>query len=169
MSNIVKHPGRNTAGLIPIWWAFASDINRLTIDKPTLHCAIELKAGKKWNYMYGTDETIDFDSEETAKPAGTQYSYKLKFLVPKDRPSVEITLRQMERRGLVIHVTDKNGVMRILGTDENPMRKSGKLKKPANLEGFNGWEVTFQGDFSMPAFYGDELDADTKNEIIPEE
>ena len=121
------------------------------------------------SYSDGTNDTIEFDSEETDRPAGTQYTYKVKCLVPKDRSTVEITLREMERRGLIIHVTDKNGEIRILGTKENPMRKASRLKKAANVEGFNGWEVTFQGDFSLPAFYGQELPSSVQEEIISEE
>ena len=165
MTNILKHTERNIAGLLPLWWVFTSDVESQLIDKRTLHCDIVLKTGYRWNFLYATDETIDLDSEESDKPAGTQYTYKIKCLVPKDRSSVEINLREMERRGLILHLTDKNGEIRIFGTVDNPMRKGSKLKKPANVEGFNGWEVTFQGDFALPAFYGDELSAAEKYEL----
>jgi hypothetical protein len=169
MTNIVKHPAGNIAGLIPFWWVFASDISVQAIDKTSLACAITLVSGKKWDYLYGTNDTIELDSEETDKPAGTQYTYKLKCLVPKDRSTVETALREMERRGVVIHATDKNGVVRIFGTKDNPMRKASKLKKPSNVEGFNGWEVSFQGEFALPAFYGQDIPDAEKNEIIAEE
>jgi hypothetical protein len=31
------------------------------------------------------------------------------------------------------------------------MKKIGKLLKPANIEGYNGWEVVFIGEFNHPA------------------
>jgi hypothetical protein len=169
MTNILKHTERNISGLIPMWWVFASDVKTQTINKKTLACSITLNSGAKWNYLYGTNDTIELESEEVDKPAGTQYSYKIKCLIPKDRSAVEIALREMERRGIVLHVTDKNGVIRVYGTSENPMRKASKLKKPANVEGFNGWEVTFQGDFALPAFYGEELSTAVQNEITYDE
>ena len=158
MSNIIKHEGGNIGGMCPVYWAFASDISGITIDKQTLICTIALATGKKWNILYGTPDSIEMDSEETEKPAGTQYAYKVKMLIPQDRSSVETKLRQMSGRGIILHTTDKNGIVRIFGTPENPVKKVSKLKKPANVDGYNGWEVTFNGDFSLPALYGNALD-----------
>ena len=33
------------------------------------------------------------------------------------------------------------------------MKKISKLIKPTNIEGYNGWEVVFSGDFSSPPAY----------------
>jgi G3E family GTPase len=163
MAKIEKHTGENIGGMLPVWWAFASDISTQLIDRFTLRTTVTLVDGAKWSSMYSTPDTIELDSEESEKPAGTQYTYKMKCLIPQDRSDVELVLRRLANRGLIIWTKDKNGIIRIIGTKENPMKKVGKLKKPATVEGFNGWEITFTGDFSLPAFYGDELDDSVKS------
>ncbi len=157
MSNISKHTGENIGGIVPLYWVFASDVLTMSLSKSTLQAAITLVDGAKWNSFYGTPDTIELENEESEKPAGLQYSYKLKCQVPQDRSSVETILRQMTGRGLIIWAKDKNGIARLFGTPENPMKKIGKLKKPATVEGFNGWEIVFTGDFPLPAFYAEDI------------
>lgn len=165
MANILKHTGENISGMIPLWWVYAGDVSQQTINKQTLACIVTLATGKLWNFLYGTPYTIDLDSEEAEKPAGVQYNYKIKCLVPQDRADVQALIRQVTRRGIIIWAKDKNGIIRIFGTPENPMRLTAKLKKPATVEDFNGWELVFTGAFSLPAFYGVEL-ADSEKSTV---
>lgn len=59
----------------------------------------------------------------------------------------------MTGRHLILKSGDKNGTIRIFGTLECPMKVSEKLLKPATIEGFNGYELLFSGEFSYPAGY----------------
>jgi len=153
MGNIVRHTGINIGGLNSINWIYREDVGIFNIYPSTLSCLIVPKSGKSWNTIYGTPETIQLESEQQDTPAGIKYLYKLKILVPKDRAPVESELYAMTGRRLILKSGDKNGTLRIFGTLDSPMKVTSKLLKPAVLEGFNGYELLFAGEFSTPAAY----------------
>jgi hypothetical protein len=150
---ILRHTGGNIGGMHPVQYIFKEDISAFNISIFSLTGSLTLKTGKSWNYLYGSPESIQIEGKEEATAAGTKYVYQLKMLIPKDRPDVELVLRNLNNRHLIINAIDKNGVSRYFGTPQSPMKKSGKLLKPANIEGYNGWEVVFIGEFDHPASY----------------
>ena len=150
---ILRHTGGNVGGINPVQYAFKEDIASLVINPDTLAGVIIFKSGKGWNYLYGSPESIQLEGKEEDMPAGIRYSYNFKMLIPKDRKDVEIILMQLNQRHLIINAIDKNGVSRYYGTLDQPMKKLGKLLKPATIESYQGWEVVFNGEFSQPAAY----------------
>ena len=156
MGNISRHTGINIGGLNSICWIFREDVGIFSFNLSTLSCLIAPKPGKSWNAIYGTPETIQLESEQQDTPGGMKYVYKLKILVPKDRTPVESELYTMTGRRLILKSGDKNGTIRIFGTRDCPMKVTSKLLKPAVMEGFNGYELLFTGEFFHPAaFYQD--------------
>ena len=156
MGNISRHTGINIGGLNSISWIFREDVGIFSFNLSTLSCLIAPKLGKSWNAIYGTPETIQLESEQQDTPGGMKYVYKLKILVPKDRKPVESELYTMTGRRLILKSGDKNGTIRIFGTRDCPMKVTSKLLKPAVMEGFNGYELLFTGEFFHPAaFYLD--------------
>ena len=153
MGNIFRHTGINIGGLNSISWIYREDVGIFSFNLSTLNCLIDPKVGKSWNAVYGTPETIQLESEQQDTPAGMKYIYKLKILVPKDRAPVESELFAMNGRRLIVRSGDKNGTVRIFGTMDCPMKVTGKLIKPAAMEGFNGYELLFSGEFTHPAAY----------------
>lgn len=153
MGNILRHSGINIGGLNSISWIFREDVGIFNFYGSTLNCLITPRPGKAWNSVYGTPETIQLESEQQDTSAGLKYSYKLKILVPKDRAPVESELYAMNGRRLIIKSGDKNGTIRVFGTMDCPMKVTSKLIKPAAMEGFNGYELLFSGEFSHPAAY----------------
>jgi len=59
----------------------------------------------------------------------------------------------MTGRRLILKSGDKNGTIRIFGTMDCPMKVTSKLLKPAVMEGFNGYELLFTGEFFHPAAF----------------
>lgn len=153
MGNILRHSGINIGGLNSISWIFREDVGIFNFYGSTLNCLITPRPGKAWNAVYGTPETIQLESEQQDTSAGLKYIYKLKILVPKDRAPVESELYAMNGRRLIIRSGDKNGTIRVFGTMDCPMKVTSKLIKPAAMEGFNGYELLFSGEFSHPAAY----------------
>jgi len=153
MGNISRHTGINIGGLNSISWIFREDVGIFSFYASSLNCLITPKPGKSWNAIYGTPETIQLESEQQDTPAGIKYIYKLKILVPKDRAPVESELYAMNGRRLIIKSGDKNGTVRVFGTMDSPMKVTSKLIKPAAMEGFNGYELLFTGEFKHPAAY----------------
>ena len=162
MENILVHEGINFGGVNPIYWIFKEDLLSLVYSKNTWTATVALGFGRSWNTLYATAETIQIEGEEQETPSGTKYVYKISMQVPKDRPAVELLLRKMNQRGIIVLTKDKNGTMRIFGTPDCPMKKTSKLLVPKEPEGYNGYQITFQGEFPQPAlFYGG-----TANSII---
>lgn len=153
MGNILRHTGINIGGLNPISWIYREDAGIFSFNLTTLNCMISPGTGKSWNVIYGTPETMQLESELQDGPAGMKYLYKLKILIPKDRFLVEKEIFAMTGRRLIIKSGDKNGTVRIFGTIDCPMKMTSRLLKPATMEGFNGYELLFSGEFSHPAAY----------------
>ncbi len=153
MEDIFKHSGPNIGGINPVEFVFTEDVESITIDYNTLAGLITLLSGKEWQYLYGTDGTIQIECKEDDTDAGTKYTYQVKLLIPKDRADVEASLMRLKSKGLITKVHDKNGIIRLFGEIENPMKLSSKLLKPADVPGYNGWEVIISGQFSAPASY----------------
>ncbi len=153
MGNISRHTGINIGGLNSISWIFRENVGIFSFNLPTISCLIAPKLGKSWNAIYGTPETTQLESEQQDTPGGLKYLYKLKVLIPKDRAPVETELYAMNGRRLILKSGDKNGTVRVFGTMDCPMKVTSKLIKPAAMEGFNGYELLFTGEFTHPAAY----------------
>jgi len=170
MANILRHTGINIGGLNSLSWIYREDVGQFSFDRSTLDCLIAPKIGKSWNTIYGTPETIQLESEQQDVPGGMKYIYKLKILVPKDRPTVETALYCMTGRRLILKSGDKNGTVRVFGTPDCPMKLTAKLLKPATVEGFNGYELLFSGEFAFPAGYyrdpNSQITDDDQNPIL---
>jgi hypothetical protein len=153
MADILRHLGINIGGHNFLFWVYKEDVEDFSVNPSSLCCSVNLKAGKLWNTLYATPETIQMESDQMDIAAGIKFSYKVKLLIPKDRSQVESTLFKMSGRHLILQLTDKNGTQRILGTLESPMKVSSKALKPATIEGYNGYEVQFNGEFPTPAYF----------------
>ena len=150
---ILRHTNGNFGGINTIKYLFKEDIASLIIGRDTLLATLVLKSGRVWKDLYGTPSTMQIESKEEPMPSGMKYNCQIKMMVPKDRIDAEVTLMQLNNRHLIISATDSNGVERYYGTLDCPMKKISKLIKPTNIEGYNGWEVVFSGDFSSPPAY----------------
>ena len=150
---VLIHDNGNIGGINPIQYTFKEDIASFNIDPDTLIGTIVFKAGKGWNYLYASPDSIQIEGKEDQMPAGMRYTYNFKMQIPKDRREVEITLSLLNQRHLILNAIDKNGVSRYFGTLDAPMIKTSKLLKPASADNYHGWEVSFSGEFSRPASY----------------
>ena len=150
---VLRHSNGNIGGVNPLQYVFREDVQSFSINPVTHSGLITLKAGKAWNYLYATDETISCSTKEEKTTSGMKYTVEIKMLIPKDRLDVEVLLWNLNTRHLIINLADKNGISRFYGTMQCPMKKVGTLVKPANVEGYNGWELVFTGIFTEPPAY----------------
>jgi len=153
MTNIDIHTGVNIGGVNPIKWIYQKDIDSISFSPATLIAVVILKSGKTWNNLYGSDGTINIESDPKDTDPGMIYTYTIKMLVPKNRLDAEQQLFEMDGRKIVIKVRDKNGTVRLFGTTEGAFTKIHKLLIPGDVPGFNGYEVTFLGDLMHPALF----------------
>ena len=166
MGDILRHTGTNIGGIGKVSWVFFEDTAAIRYNEATLCCSVDLKPGRSWNSLYGTPETIQLESEQQDTPAGLKYIYKIKILVPKDRLEVEVELFRMNGRWVILKITDKNGTDRLFGTKENPMKATSRLLKPAMVEGFNGFELLFTGEFSHPSGFIPQDNSGTTDDLV---
>jgi len=157
---VLRHTGINVGGVNPIQYAFLEDIHTFTVNSDTLIGVIAFMQGKTWNYLYASPDSIQIEGKEEDTKAGMKYTYQIKMLIPKDRTDVEIILRDLNERHLIINAVDKNGMSRYFGTLQSPMKKISKLVKPAGADGYQGWEVVFSGEFSQPSCYSSATSTD---------
>jgi hypothetical protein len=153
MTNILKHTGSNIGGINPIQFIHAEEVSIISYNETDLTVSITLKSGKTWSYLYGTDGTIMIDHKEEESDAGLQHTYTIQFLVPKNRQDISSTLENNKGRPLIIKLQDKNGMIRLFGEIDNPMRLTSRELNPANVEEYDGYEVKIFGTFSHPAGY----------------
>jgi hypothetical protein len=114
---------------------------------------VTLKTGKAWNDIYATDGSISLASDRKDDDPGPLYDYKITMLIPKSRIEVEQQLGEMDGRKIVVKVTDKNSTIRLFGNMDQAMTSSFLLLLPGDVPGFNGYQLTFQGDFQQPALF----------------
>lgn len=153
MPDILKHSGTNIGGINKILYAFIEDIDNIAYNEATLIATITLKSGKLWNYLYGTEDTITFSGDEEETDAGTLYKYTADMMIPKDRSEVEIILQDLNDHGIIMKIMNKNGTCRVFGKEDHPIYKSGKLLWPGQVEGYNGYKLTFYKEFTEPAYF----------------
>ena len=98
---ILRHTLGNIGGVNPVQYIFKEDIASFIINPITLFASITLKSSCSWNYLYGSPESIQVEGKEEDSPAGMKYNYQIKMLIPKDRPDVEVILRNLKNLGRV--------------------------------------------------------------------
>jgi hypothetical protein len=153
MGNISNISGSNIGGIAHLYWVFQSDCQNIQFSLATLIATVNLKTGCSWNEIYGSNGTISSESAPKDSDPGILYSYTLKIQIPKNRQDVEAILASMNQRKLIIKIEDKNGTVRLYGSMEEFMIMTYQSLTPADVPGFNGYELTFQGDLIHPALF----------------
>lgn len=97
----------------------------------------------------GFDEAEDFDA------AGPFYKAQLQLVVLRDAPDLQQALAQLRAvRYFVVAYADGNGLTKLVGTPDNPLRLSAGLETGKRPGDRNGYPLTFAGLTPQPApFY----------------
>lgn len=152
MAEITRHSGKNTGGICCLQWAYTDNIASMEKDFEDLTALISFSNGG-WEEVYYTPGTITLQENQVTTDAGIRYDYTLTLRIPKDRASVATTLFARRYRDFILRITNANELVRLLGTDEVPMRMGQQMLWPGEVSGFNGYEIRFTGSFPQPAFF----------------
>ena len=129
----VKYPlGKyNPAGITKVWWAWAEDFLSFPVlpdtetatDMETLAkyvAAAVMKAGKKLEELYCTIEEGEIKTEMDGPRDGKGFKNSLEISFPGNTALMLGFQAAAANRPLIFFVKEKNGVIRVLGTNEDP-------------------------------------------------
>lgn len=125
------------------------DVLNNTIDESL----ILLVTGAVWDKFYGSPETISVTISPESTNAGYKWNVSIKLSYPKDDASITNTFISMAQHAYIIKHTDGNGVKKILGSRDNPMRMKFDINSPGEASGYNGYSVEFSSAYVKPPYY----------------
>ena len=155
MADINEPAFDNIGGFNTVEFAFKSNVSSL--PDPDGHVMeeddISIVAGEEWYSFYATQKTIIPDISSKKTDAGTEWSINLKIRFPKEQAVITKTFLDMIERLLLIKLTDNNGVKRLFGTLNIPMKMKFNILNPGEVSGYNGYQVEFETLSSHPPYY----------------
>jgi hypothetical protein len=100
-------------------------------------------------------DSAGFDEPEADDAAGVFYKAQLQLLVLRDAPDLQEAIRQLRAvRYFVLAYADGNGLTKLVGTPDNPLRLAAGLETGKRPGDRNGYPLTFAGLMPQPApFY----------------
>jgi len=105
-----------------------------------------------WSTFYGSTETIQLDIETVETDAGKHYEITLRLRYPKDQALITNIFLDMANHAYLILVTNNQGETKLLGNKTSPMRMNFRILSPADIPGYNGYQVEFSGKFTYPPY-----------------
>jgi hypothetical protein len=111
----------------------------------------ELAEGASFFNGYATAKTLLFDEKEQKSNAGTSYLQKIIGFYPKIIPSVVSLFTQMRNRKFIVKITDSNGLLRLVGTIEQPLEFRFSLSTGNAPVNRNGISFEFYSENEHPA------------------
>lgn len=152
MSEITKYEGENIPGIRSLEYCFVEDLLSESIDLKTLSVSLSFKDGKTWSGFYFTPGSLSPEIDKEVKTsAGTRWDQKIAVKVPRESKELSAQLSKLSEKRVLFRLTTHNGTRILMGTIQNPMKKSSGTKRTAG--GFNGFEIVFAGKYSHPALY----------------
>ncbi|WP_307143061.1 hypothetical protein [Siphonobacter sp. SORGH_AS_1065] len=89
---------------------------------------------------------------------GGLYNCSIQIVIPKDRPDVTAWIHRNREKRWVALIRDRNGFVRMVGTDEQPLTLDVK-NTLGNKTGRNGRTMAFSASTLMPALYLDSIES----------
>ena len=150
MTVISKHTGQNIGGISLVEFAFPHEISAFEVY-PGYIVRVTIPKPNAWKNLYATPHSFSGSGASETTPAGTLYTYDFKFRCPKDRSDLIEAFHRMQASGVILRITDANGLRRIYGTGDNPVVSKSKLLLPGEVQGFNGYEIALSVSTPDPA------------------
>lgn len=152
MEDINKHCDDNLGGLYYFKFIPVDDVVSIVEPLNSKVCEpVVLNNLARWFNCYATEGTIKYTEEKQQSPHGDYYKAKLTAFIPKDRAEVINQINLMNNKLFVIDYTDNNGLRKLVGTINNPLRFSDNLDTGSNAANRNGFTIEFVGDILKKA------------------
>ena len=155
MADINKTDSDNIAGSVLVEFCDLLSIAGIpdAVDNTVDESLILLVTAAAWDKFYGSPETVLITISPENSNAGHIWNVSLKLRYPKDSASVTNTFISMARHTYLIKLTDANGIKKLLGSRDNPMRMVFEILNPGEMSGYNGYQVEFKSAYTKPPYY----------------
>lgn len=156
MEDIARHLGDNLGGINSFRYIPISEVLYLSEAIEGKVCEpLTIKAPGRWYDFYATEGTMGFNEVKENSPHGDFYKVRLSGFVPKDRPELIHALNKMRNQKFIIDYTDNNGLRKIIGTIDEPLRLKHSFDTGADVPNRAGTSFEFYGDlrFPSPVYY----------------
>lgn len=84
--------------------------------------ATEIVTESDWKMLKATRETIQFSESEEIIDGAKYYKSQMKISFKRDNNEMVNKLRRFARKGIMIRWKDNNGLIKLMGTSDNPAR-----------------------------------------------
>jgi len=144
MDDINKFTDDNLGGIYLFKFTPADDVQ--SISEPIdgfITKEISLKPDARWFDFYGTEGTMQFSEEDANSNDGALYNKKLTAITPKQRTELDQLFYKMRNRRFILDVIDNNGLRKIVGSIEEPLKFSNKGDTKNQASGRNEYAIEF--------------------------
>ena len=111
----------NLGGIIKLWYIPVEDVS--SISRP-IHDfgGITLAANKQWLEFYFSPQSAKYDVKFKTGPKGSYFECMITGIYPKQNAANNYLINQLRDAAFVCKVLDANGVYRIVGTPDFPLK-----------------------------------------------
>jgi hypothetical protein len=153
MRDFIQPFSDNLGGIITFKFIPSEDIDTIEMAlNGVIEQEITLKSGKQWYCGYGTLGTIGYTEPGEESPAGTVYKRAFTAFYPKDNSEMNFLFQEMRNRLFVIDYRDSNGLRKVVGGIEEPLKFLSALNTQTDVPGRSGHNISFYGDGTYKAY-----------------
>ena len=156
MNDIKKPSGDNIGGLIRFNFIPYEDVE--SIDMPIdgkVTIEVELKEGKQWYCGYGTLGSMSYTETPSENMNGAVFSKLLSAVCPQDGEENNALFNEMRNRRFIVDYTDSNGLRKLIGSIEEPLKFNATLNTQTSMPGLNAHAISFYGEGTFKAYIYD--------------
>lgn len=154
MLNIHGIEGENLGGISRLFFTEQKNlIAQPAPDRLLIQGNLTLAAGAVWNYFIPTPYTTSYEEQEERTPHGFLYSQELKGFRAKDSLDLARAWDELRGKKLILLYVDANNTCRLVGDTEDYVLLSRKLDTAAAPSNRNGYNFSFQGSSTHPAYF----------------
>ena len=154
--NISKSPQKNVGGVASLSYVLVSEVEKFPVImkyQAINFDDIVLKDGAEWQTIYFSPETCQTDSENKTDDAGSYYNNTIKADYPAENADASIALESIKDIPMLVIAKNVNGVEKLFGTPENPIRLQYNQPTGESVMKTTGYEISISGAGIYPAFF----------------
>lgn len=103
--------------------------------------------------IYFTEETSSLSETQTRETPGSAYKVEIAAIVPKESPTNQKVMTQLEHGFWYVLCEDNNGFIRLAGTEDNQLSFSRKGGSGTGTSSGNKSEILFSGSQLNPCLF----------------
>lgn len=151
--SINKNSTDNIGGMQKLEYAFPEDISSITENESLMESSVVFYSGKSWQELYFTLATGQCPVTDKDETEGRIHITKVSCKHPKVDKTNDVLINNIKPRRFILRITDNNDVVRIFGNKESTLIMTASPSIEASPQSYNGWDITFAGEFAHAPFY----------------